>query len=159
MRDIACECIEFKNEVGFCAFGDELWDEARRLWNNADDETKELVWDRIREWVNCASCDGELVSLSQINDMIWFECDDLFFPPSYTLKVYQHDDDDEIMGEPLPVDDGEDDETEIKFEGLHAKDDALEWWKEHNNDYDLDMVFAHVYDAHGNETDVWGIYE
>lgn len=157
MRDITCECIEFKNEVDFCAFGDELWSEARELWNNADDETKELVWDRVREWVACASLDGELVSLTQINDMVWFDCNDLFFPPSYTLKVYQHDDDDEIMGAPLSIDDGE---TEIKFEGLHAKDDALDWWKEHHDEaWVHEDMFAHVYDDHGDETDVWDIYE
>jgi hypothetical protein len=117
MRDINCETIEFKNSVSFLAFGDELWSGARERWQEADENTRAAVWDRVKRYVECLS---EIVDITQINDLIWFECDDLFYPPKFTVKVYKYtfnpdgDDKQELIEE----------ET---FEGLNAESEARDY--------------------------------
>lgn len=72
--------------------GGELWSGARDRWIDADDDTREAVFDRICDWTE----DEEEVDMTTVNDLIWFECDDLFFP--------EEEDDEE---------DGDEDEQEI----------------------------------------------
>ena len=54
----------------------ELWCGALERWEAADDDTREAVFDRICDWTE----DEEEVDMTTVNDLIWFECDDLFFP-------------------------------------------------------------------------------
>ena len=117
MRDINCETIEFKSHVSFLAFGDELWSGARERWQEADEDTRRAVWDRIKEYVESID---EVVDITQINDLIWFECDDLFYPPKFTVKVYK------CTFNP----DGEDKQeliAEETFEGIGAESEARDY--------------------------------
>lgn len=97
MRDVLSECIEFKNNCTFYGLADELWSGARERWIEADETTRIAVWDRVKEWADAVSCDGELPSMTQINDIIWFECDDLFYPPTFTVEVYVYDNENEAV--------------------------------------------------------------
>lgn len=58
------ECSELDNK---------LWGGAADKWNNATDEQKELIWNNL--------CDfNEFDSFTQINDYIWYDCDEIFYP-------------------------------------------------------------------------------
>lgn len=115
--------IVYTNEIGFEAFGDMLWGLARERWNEADDETRQLVWERIEEWVNCLLEYKDIPSDTQINDIVSFDCDDLFYPPKFRLKIYRHDYVELI--------------EETEFEGIGAEDKAMEYyenWKSEHED-------------------------
>lgn len=92
MRDVMSECIEFKSDCTFYCLVDELWSGAKERWKEADEETRIAVWDRVKDWVDAVSCDGYIPTITQINDMIWFECDDLFYPPTWTVEVWLYED-------------------------------------------------------------------
>lgn len=92
MRDVTNECIEFKNDCSFYGLADELWSGAKERWQEADEETRIAVWDRVKDWVDAVSCDGYIPTMTQINDIIWFECDDLFYPPTWTVEVWLYED-------------------------------------------------------------------
>lgn len=118
MRDN--EIIEFKSDCTFYALGDELWSGAKEKWDEADYETRELVWDRIKEWADAVSCDGELLSMTQINDIIWFDCDDLFYPPTFTVEVWEYDEETGDVGNKIK-------ELTQTFSGLSGRDEAIEY--------------------------------
>lgn len=92
MRDVMSECIEFKSDCTFYGLVDELWSGAKERWKEADEETRIAVWDRVKDWVDAVSCDGHIPTITQINDIIWFECDDLFYPPTWTVEVWLYED-------------------------------------------------------------------
>lgn len=123
MRDIHSEVIEFKSYSSFLAFGDELWSGAKEKWDEADLETREMVWDRVKEWADAVSCDGELPDLTQINDMIWFDCDDIFYPPKFKVRVARP----RLSEEPI---------FEETFEGIDAENEAREWWENKKSEDD-----------------------
>lgn len=81
--------------------GNELWSGAQDRWRDADDDTREAVFDRICEW----TADDEEVDMTTVNDLIWFECDDLFFPED------EEDEEDE-EAEDSDEEDEEDEEDE-----------------------------------------------
>lgn len=72
--------IVYTNEVRFESFGDMLWGEGRERWNEASDETRRLVWERIEKWANCLQVYKDVPSFTQINNIVSWHCDDLFFP-------------------------------------------------------------------------------
>lgn len=49
-----------------------LWSGARDKWSSATDEVKEAIWALLESY-------GKFHSLTEINDFIWFECDDIFY--------------------------------------------------------------------------------
>ena len=54
----------------------EFWAGARERMNDATDDQREQVFERITEEFEC----NEDVTETDINDLVWFECDDIFFP-------------------------------------------------------------------------------
>ncbi len=54
----------------------EFWSGAKSRMDNATDEQREEVYRRIAEYCEYA----EDVSEGSINDLVWFDCDDIFFP-------------------------------------------------------------------------------
>ena len=72
------ESLEVKRELSFDDLDKFLWAGARDRWDDATDEQKEMVWDRILEIF--AYGDESIPSETEINDLVWFECDDIFFP-------------------------------------------------------------------------------
>lgn len=52
----------------------ELWAGAAELWADADEETRRAVWQRIE-----ARFGDGIPDLTEVNDCVRFECDDLFF--------------------------------------------------------------------------------
>ncbi len=54
----------------------EFWSGARSRMDGATDEQREQVFERIAEFCECS---GEVRDVD-INDLVWFECDDIFFP-------------------------------------------------------------------------------
>lgn len=81
----------------------ELWCGAQERWEAADEDTREAVFERICDWTE----DEEEVDMTTVNDLIWFECDDLFFP--------EEDDEDEEEGDGAD-EDTEDEDTEADEE-------------------------------------------
>lgn len=55
----------------------EFWSGAKDRIDNATPEQKEQVAERIEEYFDC--CD-DIPTDTQINDLVWFDCDDIFFP-------------------------------------------------------------------------------
>lgn len=64
---VVCECD--LNRFKF-------WSGAEQRMNEATEDQKQQVYDRIEEW---AACESEPVTETWINDVVWFECDDIFF--------------------------------------------------------------------------------
>ena len=59
----------------------EFWAGAKARMDDATDEQRQAVYDRIK-WY-CESfglCNGDHPSETDINDLVWFDCDDIFFP-------------------------------------------------------------------------------
>lgn len=54
----------------------EFWAGARDRMNDATNEQREQVFERISEEFE----HNEDVTETDINDLVWFECDDIFFP-------------------------------------------------------------------------------
>ena len=66
MRDVTSEYIEFKNDCSFYGLVDELWSGAKERWQEADEETRIAVWDRVKDWVDAVSYDGHIPTMTQI---------------------------------------------------------------------------------------------
>lgn len=54
----------------------EFWSGAKSRMDDATDEQREEVFERVGEFCECA----DEVTETVINDLVWFECDDIFFP-------------------------------------------------------------------------------
>ena len=54
----------------------EFWAGARDRMNDATNDQREQVFERIAEMLEY----DEDVTETYINDLVWFECDDIFFP-------------------------------------------------------------------------------
>lgn len=50
-----------------------LWSGAREKWVAASDEQRERVWTLLKDIF-----DDRIPDLTTVNDVIWFECDDIF---------------------------------------------------------------------------------
>lgn len=86
----------------------ELWCGAQERWEAADEDTREAVFERICDW----TADEEEVDMTTVNDIIWFECDDLFFPEDDEEEDSEDDEEDEET---------EDDEDETETEENEMK--------------------------------------
>ena len=53
----------------------EFWSGAKDRMNDATDDQREQVYERIVEYLEYC----EDASECAINDLVWFECDDIFF--------------------------------------------------------------------------------
>lgn len=53
---------------------------AKEKWDDADDDQRELVWQVVNDVFGST---GSIPTESEINDFIWFECDEIFFPEEY----------------------------------------------------------------------------
>ena len=54
----------------------EFWSGAKDRMDCATEEQREEVFARIEEWAECAGP----ITETTVNDWVWFECDDIFFP-------------------------------------------------------------------------------
>lgn len=64
-----------KKDIDMYDLDDLLWSGARDRWVDATDDQKESVWERLNDWLS-----GDIPSETEVNDIVWFECDDIFFP-------------------------------------------------------------------------------
>lgn len=64
--------INTRYQLGYWLFHN-LWAGAKQRWDDGSDEQRLQVVDRILEYFEDAS-DVE------INDFVWFDCDDIWFP-------------------------------------------------------------------------------
>jgi hypothetical protein len=55
----------------------EFWAGAKSRMDSATEEQREEVFARIEEWAECMT---EPPTETDINDWVWFECDDIFSP-------------------------------------------------------------------------------
>lgn len=69
--------LTVKRELEMEDLYDVLWSGAADRWANATDDQRERVWDAIID-IFCDNAD-EYPSMTEINDFIWFECDDIFY--------------------------------------------------------------------------------
>ena len=65
--------IEVKQEITFDELTDLLWGGARDRWVAASDEQRDQVWSLL-----CDIFSDKIPDLTTINDIIWFDCDDIF---------------------------------------------------------------------------------
>lgn len=71
-----------KKEVTGSELGNLLWSGAKEKWREATDAQRRLVLDRVED---CFEYDeNKPVNLTSINDLIWFDCDDIFFKEDET---------------------------------------------------------------------------
>ena len=75
-----------KEEIDINDLDHMLWSGAKQRWDNATDDQKERVWGLLLDSIE-ASMD-DVPTKTEVNDFIWFECDDIFDE--------KDDDDDEI---------------------------------------------------------------
>lgn len=54
----------------------EFWSGAKSRMDDATDEQREQVFERVADYCEYA----DEVTECTINDIVWFECDDIFFP-------------------------------------------------------------------------------
>lgn len=80
--------VYVKKRITFWELGDSLWGEAKRRWESADLETKKVVWDKIVELLESSEECGQETTFTDINYMIWFEFDEIFYPEPVTLEIY-----------------------------------------------------------------------
>ena len=66
--------MEVKRELDFNDLDNFFWSGAKDRWDDATDDQKERVWERLNEWFA-----DEIPTETEINDTVWFECDDIFF--------------------------------------------------------------------------------
>lgn len=59
---------------------DLLWSGAKERWDNATDEQRIEVWNIVEDIFSPDNYDGDLPDITTINDFIWFECDNIFYP-------------------------------------------------------------------------------
>ena len=71
------DSIEVKRELSFDDLDNFFWSGARDRWDDATDEQKEMVWDRIID-LFAYDVDGNIPTETELNDFVWFECDDIF---------------------------------------------------------------------------------
>lgn len=83
--------ITVKKELCMHDLDDFLWSGARDRWDGADEYTKQRVWARVCDWAECS----EEVDDTWVNDVIWFECDDLFYPEDEDGDEDSDEEDDE----------------------------------------------------------------
>ena len=57
-----------------------FWAGAKDRIDDATDEQIKKVEQRILEFYDCG---GFIPTETQINDLVWFDCDDIFFPDDY----------------------------------------------------------------------------
>ena len=65
--------MEVKRELDFDDLDRFFWSGARDRWNNATDDQKKRVWYLIQEVFA-----EEVPTETEVNDFVWFECDDIF---------------------------------------------------------------------------------
>ena len=70
------ESITVSFEINFSNLDKYLWGGAAERWNDANENIRENVWERISDLIN----DSGFISITTLNDTIWFDCDDLFYP-------------------------------------------------------------------------------
>lgn len=68
--------IEVKRELSFDDLDEFLWSGAKQRWDDATNDQKERVWERIVDYFidDIPSVPSE----TEVNDLVWFECDDIF---------------------------------------------------------------------------------
>ena len=64
-----------KKELTIDDMSDFLWGPARDLWNKADDDQRQAVWDMLEDVFY-----EEIPDETSVNDFVWHDCDDIFFP-------------------------------------------------------------------------------
>lgn len=65
--------IEVKQEITYDDLTNLLWSSARDKWVAATDEQRERVWSLL-----CDLFSDKTPDLTTINDIVWFDCDDIF---------------------------------------------------------------------------------
>ena len=71
-----------------------FWAGAKDRWIDATESTRHKVWNRICELADCCCCE-DCVSETWVNDLVWFECDDLFYPEMFESESDEDEDLDE----------------------------------------------------------------
>ena len=67
-----------KKELTFDEMSDFLWGGARDRWRDATDEQRQAVWDMLEDVFH-----NEIPDETTVNDAVWFDCDEYFFPEEY----------------------------------------------------------------------------
>jgi len=67
--------MEYKSDFDIDTFN--FWAGAEDRMNDATDEQREAVDERLQELFEDS---GDIPTETEINDVVWFECDDIFYP-------------------------------------------------------------------------------
>ena len=98
--------MEVKRGLDFDDLDSFFWSGARDRWNDATDDQKERVWDLIKEVFA-----EEVPTETEVNDFVWFECDDIF---------NEKDEDEEV----------EESKKHCSKESTHLDDEDVLWFVE-----------------------------
>ncbi len=69
--------IRISKTLDISDLSQELWAGAKELWADADEDTRRAVWQRIEERFGERTTD-----FAELNDLVRFGCDDLFYKDS-----------------------------------------------------------------------------
>lgn len=99
----------------------ELWSGALDRWKDATDDTRAAVFDRVCDYLGYE----EEADMTAVNDLIWFDCDDLFFPEEDDSDSENDTDDEDGDDEDDDTDNinaDEDDMSKLYIDryGIHA---------------------------------------
>lgn len=118
--------IYAKKRITFWELGGSLWGEAKRRWESADLETKKVVWDTMVERLESLEECGQEATFTDINDMLWFEFDEIFYPEPVTLEIYVTKEDFNKLY------------FKNTYSGVHAMEHAKSFWERNKN-----SIFEH----------------
>ena len=127
------DSITVKKDLCMHDLDEFLWSGAKDRWDEADEYTKERVWKRICDWAECC----EEVADTWVNDAIWFECDDLFYPEdddqNDSDSDADQDDDSEDDQDADQDDDSEDDQDDDQDDDASEDDQDDDSEDDHAN--------------------------
>lgn len=89
VKDIRVDAVV---SLSFWDMDTTLWSGARDRWKDAPFSQREQVWERVVEYMTGGI---DMPTLTEINDLIWFECDDIFFPEEEEEEEEEEEDDDD----------------------------------------------------------------
>lgn len=66
--------MEVKFELTYDDMEYKLWSGARKNWVDATEDQRKQVWDMVQD----VFMDGDIPTMTEVNDFVWFDCDDIF---------------------------------------------------------------------------------
>lgn len=79
-----CRTIDYEDMVTI------LRSEALKKWISATETQRYSVWELINDTLGL---NGNIPTESEVNDFVWFQCDEIFYPDDYSDEDEEYCDD------------------------------------------------------------------